>query len=235
VRAEGVQKTVRFPKGQTSTVIKETVIRRDVDKYKVGARKGQKMNLHISSLEDNAVFALISPSGQRLNDKDGYGESPDAKNWQGVLPETGDYLVEVSGTRGNATYELKISVVEATSAQSNENPQTFWAEFRAAVLGDKTEKVVALTNFPFKTRGTMDEDPILEHDRKWFAQTFPKLLAIDPGLSGEEGDTMRALIKRTEKITDAQVDENSLRVGDFVFEKIKEEWRFTMAYWDPGE
>jgi len=31
-------------------------------------------------------------------------------NWNGALPRSGDYVIEVGGTRGNATYKLKVTV-----------------------------------------------------------------------------------------------------------------------------
>lgn len=111
--ADGVNKHIHFEKGHTSITLKESVIRADVDKYVITARKGQRMSLRIRSVEDNAVFAVYTPDGKRrLNDKDGYGESPDAKKWHGVLPVSGDFTIEVSGTRDNASYELSVKVTD---------------------------------------------------------------------------------------------------------------------------
>ena len=40
----------------------------------------------------------------------GAGEGEDAKNWSGILPDTGAYLVVVGPTYGNATYTLRVSI-----------------------------------------------------------------------------------------------------------------------------
>lgn len=93
---------VKFDRGRTSKTVSNSVVRGTRDTYLLGAKKGQQMNLQITSLENNAVFDVISPIGKTLQ-----GE---AKNWSGTLPVNGDYQVVVSGTRGNATYELNIEI-----------------------------------------------------------------------------------------------------------------------------
>ena len=58
------------------------------------------MKLEVVSLEDNASFAVFSPSGALL----AYDESYSSL----ILPENGDYYIDVAPTRGNATYTLSI-------------------------------------------------------------------------------------------------------------------------------
>jgi hypothetical protein len=106
--AEGIRKRVRFPRGSTSTVLKNSVIRGDIDTYLLGARKGQTMTVRITSLEDNAVFLIYKPGGKEA--LEGAGEGEDATEWSGELPATGDYVIEVGGTRGNATYKLEVKI-----------------------------------------------------------------------------------------------------------------------------
>lgn len=106
--AEGIRKRVRFPRGSTSTVLKNSVIRGDIDTYLLGARKGQTMTVRITSLEDNAVFLIYKPGGKEA--LEGAGEGEDAMEWSGELPATGDYVIEVGGTRGNATYKLEVKI-----------------------------------------------------------------------------------------------------------------------------
>jgi hypothetical protein len=38
------------------------------------------------------------------------GGGEDAKDWSGILPNTGKYLVVVGPTYGNATYTLKVAI-----------------------------------------------------------------------------------------------------------------------------
>lgn len=108
VSAEGVKQKIRFARGASSTTVKGAVVRGDQDRYYVGAQKGQTMSLRISSLESNAVFQVYSPGeAQTLP---GAGEGDDATNWSGELPEDGEYVIVVGGTRGNATYNLRVSI-----------------------------------------------------------------------------------------------------------------------------
>jgi hypothetical protein len=104
---EGLTKRVRFARGHTTATLKNSVVRGTRDRYLVGARAGQKMTVSITSLEKNAVFTLHAPSNDTL---EGAGEMHDATSWTGRLPEDGDYVIEVGGTRGNASYTLKVTV-----------------------------------------------------------------------------------------------------------------------------
>ncbi len=96
---------VRFARGRTSTVIKEAVVRGTRDRYILGARAGQTLLVHITSVEDNAVFDIYGPGGKAV--LDGAQETTD---WTGELPRSGDYVIEVGGTRGNATYTLEVTI-----------------------------------------------------------------------------------------------------------------------------
>ena len=60
------------------------------------------MNLKISSLENNAVFDVISPDGKTIKQE--------ATTLREKLPANGDYQIVVGGTRGNATYELTVEI-----------------------------------------------------------------------------------------------------------------------------
>lgn len=104
---KGLTKRVRFPRGRTTTILKNSVVRGTVDRYTLGARSGQKMSVHITSVEKNAVFTIYTPTGSTL---EGAGEGQDATDWNGELPQSGDYVIEVGGTRGNASYTLEITI-----------------------------------------------------------------------------------------------------------------------------
>lgn len=96
---------VRFARGRTTTVIKDAVVRATVDRYILGARAGQTLTVHITSLENNAVFAI-----SRRGSKRALTGAEETTDWSGDLPRTGDYVIEVSGTRGNATYTLEVTI-----------------------------------------------------------------------------------------------------------------------------
>ena len=104
---EGITKRVRFARGRTTTILKNSVVRGTRDRYLVSARAGQRMTVSISSVERNAAFTVYAPSNDTL---EGTSERQEVKKWSGTLPESGDYVVEVGGTRGNARYTLKVTI-----------------------------------------------------------------------------------------------------------------------------
>jgi len=102
---KGLTKRVRFQRGRTTAVLKNSVVRGTVDRYLLGARKGQQIIVHITSVENNAVFDIYTPQGGTLA-----GEGEDSTDWSGTLPQDGDYIIEVGPTRGNATYTLEVTI-----------------------------------------------------------------------------------------------------------------------------
>jgi hypothetical protein len=106
--ADGVKQKIRFAKGSSTATVSGTVIRGDRDRYYVGARKGQTMAVKISSDESNAVFQVYRPGEEDA--LPGAGDGDDATDWSGELPADGEYVIVVGGTRGNATYKLKVSI-----------------------------------------------------------------------------------------------------------------------------
>jgi hypothetical protein len=107
IAQSGGTKRVRFAKGHTSATYKGAVIRGTRDRYLVGAKGGQMMTVRIMSEERNAVFSIAEPGGAFLK---GAGEEDDATHWTGKLPSSGDFAIEVGGTRGNAEYCLTVMV-----------------------------------------------------------------------------------------------------------------------------
>lgn len=101
------EKRISFKAGNSSATVSDAVIRGERSTYVIGAKSGQTMTVKISSLEDNAVFQIETPSGEYLADA---GEEDDAMTWSGTLPSSGDYKIIVGGTRGNATYKLTVSI-----------------------------------------------------------------------------------------------------------------------------
>ncbi|HKP72051.1 MAG TPA: hypothetical protein VJT82_03875 [Pyrinomonadaceae bacterium] len=104
---KGLTKRVRFPRGRTTAVFKNAVVRGTTDRYILGAKSGQTMTVHVTAKEKNAAFTIYTPQGGTLA---GAGEGEDATDWTGELPQTGDYVIEVGGTRGNASYTLEVTI-----------------------------------------------------------------------------------------------------------------------------
>ena len=117
----GVVEEVKFTPGSNSALLAGSVVRGERDQYFLTAKAGQKMEVSITAVEKNAVFSIYQPgyktskgefgimeiAGATLR---GTGEGEDATAWKGVLPKSGKYLIVVGGTRGNATYKLKITI-----------------------------------------------------------------------------------------------------------------------------
>lgn len=93
---------VSFEAGATSATVSDAVVRGDGDRYVLEASGGQLMTVSISSLEDNAVFDVVSDSGIAL--------AVEATSAEIFLPHSGDYFVIVSGTGGNASYDLSVTI-----------------------------------------------------------------------------------------------------------------------------
>lgn len=93
-----------------SVLVRGAVVRGDRDRYTIRARAGQTLTARITSRERNAVFQIERPGGRFLA---GAGEGDDATRWRGRLPVTGAYVFVVGGTRGNASYTLRVDLGRA--------------------------------------------------------------------------------------------------------------------------
>lgn len=93
---------VFFPAGESGTTVSNAVVRGDRDVYTLIAQGGQTMTLSITSLENNAVFDVVAPSGVILG--------TELTEEVTLLPDTGTYEIIVGGTRGNASYNLAITI-----------------------------------------------------------------------------------------------------------------------------
>jgi len=111
--------SIHLAPGKTSAKVSGAVLRADRDLYSLGAKAGQKMTVTIKAVEDNAVFQIYEPGAEPYRDADDMvgvngkplpGAEGDTSHWTGSLPITGTYLIKVGGTRGNATYELTVSI-----------------------------------------------------------------------------------------------------------------------------
>jgi hypothetical protein len=101
----GKTRRIRFARGRTSTVIKGAVVRGTRDNYILGASAGQTMYVHLTSRENNASFTIYVPGRS-----DVIAGATDVADWEGSLPFSGDWTIEVGPTRGNATYTLEVTI-----------------------------------------------------------------------------------------------------------------------------
>ncbi len=96
------KKDVQFDADKFGTTVSGGLVRGEAAMYLLQAQEGQTMMLDTSAEGNNAVVHVVSPSGVLLiREKQTASIS---------LPETGTYEILVSGTRGNASYDLDIEV-----------------------------------------------------------------------------------------------------------------------------
>jgi len=100
---------IEFKGGANSTTIGGTVRGEEQAEYVLGAKKGQRLVIKLTSVPaKSSVFQLLGP------DNDTLGLEFDA-NWDysGKLPKTGDYLITVArptASKGSSRYKLTVSV-----------------------------------------------------------------------------------------------------------------------------
>ena len=93
---------VRFDAGAFGTRIECALVRGETFLFRVEVAEGQTLTARVSSIEDNAVFAISSPSGALLAEE----------QTELVVSGTaaGSYEIVVGSIRGNAPFALEIDV-----------------------------------------------------------------------------------------------------------------------------
>ena len=100
---------IEFKRGASSTTISDTVRGDEQAEYVLGAKKGQRLAIKLTSVPaKSSVFQLLGP------DNDTLGLELDANyNYSGTLPKTGDYFITVArptASKGTSRYKLVITV-----------------------------------------------------------------------------------------------------------------------------
>lgn len=104
---------VRFPKGRTTVILKGRTTGgpsesggMDPITYRLRARKGQTMTLHLISAKKNAVFGVWAPGMDPLD----VGQN--ATDWSGTLPKTGAYEISVwpEDEATDTTFTLEVTI-----------------------------------------------------------------------------------------------------------------------------
>jgi hypothetical protein len=104
---------VKFPAGRTTVVLKGRTTGgpsesggMDPITYRLRARKGQTLTLHLTSAKKNAVFGVWAPGMDPLD----VGQN--STDWSGTLPKTGDYEISVwpEDEATNTTFTLEVTI-----------------------------------------------------------------------------------------------------------------------------
>jgi len=96
-----IDKQIRFARGRTTAVIRDTVRLCTSHVYSLRAREGQTMSVHLAT-GDKTSFTAYTPT-DTIADADG------VKDWSGPLPETGRYQIIVA-TDATAAYTLEVTI-----------------------------------------------------------------------------------------------------------------------------
>jgi outer membrane biosynthesis protein TonB len=100
--ANVVEQRVQIPPGQTSVQVSGQVNQDRSRRYIVNAQEGQVLALELPSVSGPVTLDVRFPNGELI---------PDASrvlSWQGQLPTSGNYIVDVSSPRPS-NYVLTIS------------------------------------------------------------------------------------------------------------------------------
>jgi len=110
---------VSFERGKSSAVIKSSITGYAVVDYVLGARQGQYMNVSMATDNGANYFNILVPGEDQVAMFNG---SINGNQYEGILPESGDYKVRVymmrSAARRNevANYTLNVSITGTTRA-----------------------------------------------------------------------------------------------------------------------
>ena len=109
------RKVVRFAKNKTSRTYRDLVYNKSKHTYILEAAKGQDISVKLGSVESNAIFSIRKPKGGFIF---GSSNRKAAGPYNGTLPASGKYQIEVSPTFGNSSYNITFSVTGKTKDNS---------------------------------------------------------------------------------------------------------------------
>ena len=104
---------VRFPKGRTTVILKGRTTGGPSESggmnpitYRLRAKAGQTMTLHLTSAKKNAIFGVWAPGMDPMD----IGQNP--TDWSGTLPKTGNYEISVwpEDEATDTTFTLEITI-----------------------------------------------------------------------------------------------------------------------------
>lgn len=103
---QAADKAVQFAKGAHSAKVDGTFSGYDSINYTLGAKEGQTMTVDISG-SHNANFNVFAP-GDLPGQAAALGSGSVGTQWQGTLPKSGKYLIQVFQMRATARNGAKV-------------------------------------------------------------------------------------------------------------------------------
>ena len=130
--------TVQFQSGTTDKTMSGTVATGEIKHYILSSRRGQQFQVQI--LRGDINISVIAPDGQKIGDAINGN-----KQWQGLLPMNGDYIVEISSPQNSTSdYALNIDIStpnkpDVLTKRVRFNPGSTGATLRGLVGPNKIE------------------------------------------------------------------------------------------------
>jgi hypothetical protein len=94
---------LQFKRGTSEATVQGTVSIALPDTYLIGARAGQTMTVKLTAPRKSIRFLLMSPTTRNL-------VADNARDWTGVLGESGDYTIIIDSDARNSTYSMTVSI-----------------------------------------------------------------------------------------------------------------------------
>jgi hypothetical protein len=94
---------LQFKRGTSEATVQGRVSIALPDTYLIGARAGQTMTVKLTAPRKTVRFLLMSPSTRSL-------VADNARDWTGVLAESGDYTIIIDSDARNSTYSMTVSI-----------------------------------------------------------------------------------------------------------------------------
>ena len=94
---------LQFKRGTSEATVQGTVSIALPDTYLIGARAGQTMTVKLTAPRQSVRFLVMSPSTRSL-------VADNARDWTGVLAESGDYTIIIDSDARNSTYSMTVSI-----------------------------------------------------------------------------------------------------------------------------
>ena len=127
---------IQFANGATAATVTGQVSGDVYNGYLLNARAGQRMRLTLMAFGNPLYLTLVSPGGSPLA-----RAQVGAQSFDGILPENGDYTIQISAPSGTTTtpYALVVNVTNAASSPNTVERISFAPNTTGAEVYDQVD------------------------------------------------------------------------------------------------
>jgi outer membrane biosynthesis protein TonB len=97
---------IQFQPGKTETSVQGKVTSKGIDRFTFEATAGQPGKISITSPNQDVLLTLIDPQGSPIQ-----RYQSGSATWDGTLPTSGTYTVDVFGGGQDSSYTLTVSIL----------------------------------------------------------------------------------------------------------------------------